>query len=152
LNASHQAYAKEFRKSSLLAVALLIVAPLVYLLVAYVIQVDVKSDGEMDMLFYILLIVALVQPAVAPLVQQFHLRRYLTNNASKMSPGQLFTSLSIIKFALVEAIYIYGLIVYIVGNDMMRMLVFYAVGAIWSVVYWPRRASWERFFRLVETK
>ncbi len=152
MNTSHQAYAKEFRKSNLLAAALLIVAPLVYLLVAYVMQVDVKSGGEMDMLFYILLIVAIAQPAVVPLIERFHLNRYRAGATSRMSPGQFFTSLSIIKFALVEATYIYGLVVYIITGDMMRMLYFYVVGVIWSVVYWPRREAWVRFFRLVETK
>lgn len=145
-------YEKEFKKSKLLAAILLIGAPFAYLLLAYLIKVDVKSGGEVDMLFYILLIMAIVQPAVAPLVERFHLKRYRSSSASKMSPGQLFTSISIIKFALVEALYIYGLVVYIISGDTTRMLLFYPVGAIWSAVYWPRRSRWERFFQAVETK
>ena len=144
--------AREFKKSQALAVALLVVAPAVYLLVAYAIQIDSRTGGEADMLFYILLIVAIVEPAVAPLIRRFHLNRYRTGGTSRMSPGQLFTSISVIEFVLVELIYIYGLVVYIITGDMMRMLSFYPVALIWSVVYWPRRSAWDKFSRAIEVK
>lgn len=145
-------YAREFKKSQALAVALLVVAPAVYLLVAYVIQIDPRTGGEVDMLFYILLIVAIVELAVAPLIRRFHLNRYRPYGTSRMSPGQLFTSISVIEFVLVELIYIYGLVVYIITGDMMRMLSFYPVALIWSVVYWPRRSAWDKFSRAIEVK
>lgn len=145
-------YAREFKKSLALAVALLVVAPAVYLLVACVIQIDPRTGGEADMLFYILLIVAIVEPAVAPLIRRFHLNRYRPYGTSRMSPGQLFTSISVIEFVLVELIYIYGLVVYIITGDMMRMLSFYPVALIWSVVYWPRRSAWDKFSRAIEVK
>ena len=145
-------YAREFKKSQALAVALLVVAPAVYLLVACVIQIDLRTGGEVDMLFYILLIVAIVEPAVAPLIRRFHLNRYRTGGTSRMSPGQPFTSISVIEFVLVELIYIYGLVVYIITGDMMRMLSFYPVALIWSVVYWPQRSAWDKFSRAIEVK
>ncbi|TET95791.1 MAG: hypothetical protein E3J26_02215 [Candidatus Zixiibacteriota bacterium] len=145
-------YAREFKKSQALAVALLVVAPAVYLLVACVIQIDPRTGGEVDMLFYILLIVAMVEPAVAPLIRRFHLNRYRPYGTSRMSPGQLFTSISVIELVLVELIYIYGLVVYIITGDMMRMLSFYPVALIWSVVYWPRRSAWDKFSRAIEVK
>ena len=145
-------YAREFKKSKVLAVALLIVAPVVYLLVAYAIQIDPRTGGEADMLFYILMIVAIVEPAVAPLIKRFHLNRYRTGGTSRMSPGQLFTSISVIKFVLIESVYIYGLVVYIITGDMMRMLSFYPVAMIWTVVYWPRRSAWDKFSRAIEVK
>ena len=149
LNRNHS---KEFKKSTVLAVALFIAAPIVYLFLAYVLKIEVKGGGEMDMLYYILFIVAMVQPTVAPLVERFHLNRYRTGGASRMSAGQLFTSISLIKFALVESIYIYGLVVYVITGDMMRMLSFYAVGAIWSMVYWPRQSAWKKFSRTIDVK
>lgn len=145
-------YAREFKKSLALAVALLVVAPAVYLLVAYAIQIDPRTGGEVDMLFYILLIVAIVEPAVAPLIRRFHLNRYRPYGTSRMSPGKLFTNISVIEFVLVELIYIYGLVVYIITGDMMRMLSFYPVALIWSVVYWPRRSAWDKFSRAIEVK
>ncbi len=145
-------YTKEFKKSKVLAVALLVVAPVVYLLVAYAIEIAPRTGGEVDMLFYILLIVAIVEPAVAPLIKRFHLNRYRTGGTSRMSPGQLFTSISVIEFVLIESVYIYGLVVYIITGDMMRMLSFYPVALIWSVVYWPRRSAWDKFSRAIEVK
>jgi hypothetical protein len=69
-----------------------------------------------------------------------------------MSLGQLFTSISVIEFILVESVYIYGLVVYIITGDMMRMLSFYPVAVIWTVVYWPRRSAWDKFGRVIEVK
>ncbi len=145
-------YAEEFKKSKVLAVALLIVMPAVYLLVACMIQIAPRTGGEVDMLFYILLIVAIVEPAVAPLIKRFHLNRYRTGGTSRMSPGQLFTSISVIEFVLIESVYIYGLVVYIITGDMMRMLSFYPVAMIWTVVYWPRRSAWDKFSQAIEVK
>lgn len=144
LNISH---ADEFKKCTVLAVITLVAIPLLGLLVACIMKLDVKSGGEMDMLFYILLIVAAVEPAVAPLVERFHLKKFRSAGSSRMSSGQLLTSISLIKFALVEAIYIYGLVVYVIVGDIVKMLPFYLVGAIWSVVYWPRRSTWEKSTR-----
>ncbi len=56
-------YAREFKKSRAIAIALLVVVPVVYLLVACMIQIDPRTGGEVDMLFYVLMIVAIVQPA-----------------------------------------------------------------------------------------
>lgn len=38
-------YAREFKKSKVLAIALLVVAPVVYLLVACMIQIDPRTGG-----------------------------------------------------------------------------------------------------------
>ncbi|MCK4858270.1 MAG: hypothetical protein KAT58_09900 [candidate division Zixibacteria bacterium] len=145
-------YAREFKKSKALAIALLVVAPVVYLLVACMIQIDPRTGGEVDMLFYVLMIVAMVQPAAALLIKRFHLNRYRPDGTSRMSPGQLFTSISVIEFILVESVYIYGLVVYIITGHMMRMLSFYPVAVIWSVIYWPRRSAWDKFSRVIEVK
>ncbi len=145
-------YSREFKKSKALAVALLIAAPAAYLVVAYVIEIGPVTGGEVDMLFYILLIVAVVEPAVVPLIKRFHLIRYRSGGTSRMSPGQLFTSISLIKFALVESIYVYGLVVYVISGDMMRMLPFYPVAIAWTAVYWPRLSAWHEFSRLIEVK
>jgi hypothetical protein len=145
-------YAREFKKSKALAIALLVVAPVVYLLVACMIQIDPRTGGEVDMLFYVLMIVAMVQPAAALLIKRFHLNRYRPDGTSRMSPGQLFTSISVIEFILVESVYIYGLVVYIITGHMMRMLSFYPVAVIWSVIYWPRRSAWDKFGRTIEVK
>jgi len=129
---------------------MLLVAPVIYLIVAYVIRIAPKSSGEIDMMFYILLIVAVIQPAMASFMVKSQIKSYRASKYSRMSPGQLFTSVNLIKFAVVEAVYIYGLVVYLLSGDMTRMLYFYLIGIIWSAVYWPRHSTWEKFNRAVE--
>jgi len=145
-------YDKEFKKSMFFAYALLVAAPVIYLILAYLIPIEEKVGGEMDMLFYILLIIAIVEPLVLPLIERFQVNSYRAGGTSRMSPGQLLTSMNLIKFALVESIYVYGLVVYIITGDMTKMLYFYPVGIIWSVVYWPRRRAWERLYQIIEVK
>ena len=53
--------------------------------------------------------------------------------------------LSLIKFSLIEAIYIYGLVVYLLSGDILKALYFYPVGIAWSVVHWPTRDRFENF-------
>jgi len=131
---------------------MLIAAPAAYLIVVKILQVAPKIGGEMDMMFYILLIVAAVQPATGLLIERFHVKNFRVSRNSRMSPAQLFTSISLIKFALVESVYLYGLIVYIVSGSITRMLYFYPVGAVWSVAYWPRHSTREKFRQAIEAK
>ncbi len=96
------------------------------------------------MLFYILLIVGISQPAVLGFVGRSHLAGFRRSRTA-MSPAQLFTAMTIVKAAFVETIYIYGLVVYFLCGDLTRMLAFYPVGILWSYVIWPSRSSLERF-------
>ena len=68
-------------------------------------------------MFYILLILALVQPLIIPFIEKFQISNFRKNLKSKMTPEQLYFSVSIIKYTFVESIYIYGLVTYLVSND-----------------------------------
>jgi len=63
------------------------------------------------------------------------------------SPVHLYFMLSIIQMAMVEAIYVYGFIVFILTARLTYMLYFYPIGIAWSFVYWPRR---EKYTQLLE--
>lgn len=145
-------YAKELRKSRLLALAMLVAAPLIYLVVALLVRVPVQLGGEMDMMFYILWTLAVIEPAFGLVIARVQLAMYRSRRNSAMSPAQLFTNLSLIKMAMAEAVYIFGLVVYLVSGDIARMLAFYPVGIIWSLVYWPRRSSLGKFRKEMEAK
>ncbi len=143
----------EWRKTILIAFSMLVFAPLAYLVIAHLmngLHAAGQQGGETEILFYVLFVLSMVQPAAAFLITRFQVGRYRSLEAPRMTAGQLFTSLSIIRFALVEAAYIYGLVVFFVSGEIDRMYWFYPVGIAWSVVYWPRRASWERLVQALE--
>ncbi len=140
----------EFKIVRLLAFAMLIGFPLIILIVAQFLNIEsLDTAGESLLIVYILLFIAMVEPAFLPLIERFQVKTFKTNSQSQMSPDQLFRSVSIIKLAIVEAIYIYGLVVYVLTGDMIQMLWFYPIGAIWSAVYWPRRDRYEQFLKKV---
>ncbi len=141
-------YSREFKKAKLLAAMLLVAAPVIYLIVAALVRIPAKTGGEYDMLFYILLLVGISQPAALSFVERSQIASYRRSRTS-MNPAQLFSAIIIVKAAFVEAIYIYGLVVYFLCGDVTRMLVFYPVGMVWSYVVWPRQSSLERFKRKV---
>lgn len=139
----------QFRTVTIIAVAALIVAPLLYLIMAYLVTVPSRGDGEQQMLIYILLIVGTVQPVLLPVIEKSQVNSYRKNIDSSMTPSNLFTTLSIIKYAFIEAIYLYGLAVYFLSGELNSMLYFYPVGIIWTFIHWPRKSTFEKFFQKV---
>lgn len=142
---------KKFKLIRLMAVLMLIVAPAIYLVVANLVALEPKSGGEHDIMFYILLLLALSQPSVLPLIERFQTAKFRHEHSSNASPMGLLTVMFLTKFAVVEAVYIYGLIILFVSNDFERMLLFFPIGAIWSVVYWPREDRIKRTLERLET-
>lgn len=134
------------KKTRLAAIGLLYLPPAAFLLVAAMLKIPKRSGGEYQFLFYILFIIALVQPTLVPLIERMQINSY-KKYQSQMNPRQLFFSLSIIKFAFVESIYMYALVIFILSGDLSSMLYFYPVGIIWSIVYWPRRSTVEKYLQ-----
>ena len=145
---------KEFKKTRFLAIVLLALAPVVYIVIAGLLKsqgsVRVQSGGEIDMMFYILIVIALVSPTILPLIQKAQVSNYRAGKLSKASSAQLMTTLFLIKFSMVEAIFIYGLVVFFLSGDIQRMLVFYPIGAVWSVILWPREEKMKETIERLE--
>ncbi|MDH4158238.1 MAG: hypothetical protein OEW00_13285 [candidate division Zixibacteria bacterium] len=137
----------QFKRVRLFAFLILVAAPLVYLVIIYAVPFPRKSGGEYDMMLYILLIVAMIQPAAYLFIERFHLTIQRQQRPSAMQPDRLFFTLSLIKFAFVEAIYIYGLVVAIISGIANHALYFYAIGIIWTFILWPRRGAYEHFMQ-----
>ena len=140
----------ELKKTWILAVILLIGAPIIYLIIIGSLSIAPRTGGEVDLLFYIFLIVSIVEPVLIPVIERYQINMYQKSRFSRMSPGQLFTSISIIKFALIETIYIYGLIMYLFSADFLKVVYFYLIGITWSVIHWPRRSSWDKFRKVLD--
>ena len=142
---------KKFKLIRLMAVLMLIVAPAIYLVVANLVSLEPKSGGEHDIMFYILLLVALSQPSVVPLIERFQIGRFRHEYSSKASPVGFLTVMFLTRFAVIEAVYIWGLVILFVTGDLTRALLFIPIGAIWSIAYWPRKDKMKRTLERLET-
>jgi len=141
---------RAFKLIRVLAVLMLVVAPVIYLVIAYVLDVKgIEAKAGNEVLLYVLLILAITQPPIiAFVIDRFHAGIPTTDkNKSESSEAGKYTTMSIAKFAGVESVFIYGLIVFLVTGSIIYMLWFYPIGALWSAVYWPRRDKFDRFTR-----
>lgn len=106
----------------------------------------------LELVSFMLLPIAAITPFVFPMLEKAQLRVYRKSSGRKQTPGQLFFSLSIIKFSLAHAAFIYGFIVFYLGGGISRMLWFYPIGMIWMYIFWPREESFKKFLRQLEAK
>jgi len=145
---------KEFLKTRLLAIFFFVVVPIVYAFIAQLMQSRVsfvgRSGGQVDLMFYILAVMAVVAPAFVPLITKAQISSLRRNAKSNATPAQLVTSLYIIKFAFVEASFIFGLVVFFISGDFQRMVLFYPIGAVWAVIYWPREEAMKQMLERLE--
>lgn len=142
---------KELSKSRMTALAILVLVPAVFFVVALLLTPTWQSVGsEVDFAFYILIIVAALSPLMLPLIERTQLRNFRKQSNSTMSASQLFTITTITKLAFVECGYIMGLVIFLLSGDYWRMLIFYVVGIYWSFVYWPREENFRRFIKRSE--
>ena len=143
---------KQLSVIRMVAFSMLIFMPLVFLALMFVVKPPRQSGGEIEIMLLILLIVGMLQPLTIPIISKIQIQNWQKENYEKKSPAVLFFMLSIIKFSLIEAIYIYGLIVYFISGDMSRALYFYPIGIAWSVVHWPTRDRFENFVSRLSEK
>lgn len=139
----------EFRKLRIIALAIA-AAPVFYLVVALAVTPGLDIDGASDFPFYIMLLVAMTTPAMAAMIERVQIQSFRRSTGSAMNIYQLLTSIGITRLALAEMPFILGLVAYLLSGDMMRMLIFYPVGAIWMFVNWPRRARWDSTLQKLE--
>ena len=136
----------------MIAFAMLVIMPLVLLALMFVVSPPKQSGGEIEIALLILLIVGMFQPLVLPVITRIQIQNWQEENSENKSPAILFFMLSLIKFSLIEAIYIYGLVVYLLSGDMIKALYFYPVGIGWSVVHWPTHERFEKFVSRLSEK
>ncbi|MCB2231137.1 hypothetical protein KQH82_10515 [bacterium] len=139
------------RTITILAFAMLVLAPIVYLVVASFLKIETEVQAGNDVFLYALLAIAVVSPAILPVIGRVQMSNFKRSSATKMTPMQMLVTMMIVRIAFVEAVYIYGLVAYLVTGEMMNMLYFYAIAIAWSFVWWPtesrRQALLERLER-----
>ena len=142
---------KNFGMLKLIRFSMLVAAPPIYLLIASVIRVEGATARVTDLfLLYLLLVISIVQPAIGFLIARYKLSGMRRELLTAASGSALFMSISLVKMALVEAIYVYSFIVFLLSEDIVNMLYFYPVGVVWSVVLWPRKKVHDEFIRQFE--
>ncbi len=141
---------QQLRKTRLLALLMLAVSPVVYLAFAALLNMPEKTGGEYRLMLYILLIVALAEPALVPLLRKLQISSYRKRKNSRATPAQLLLVLQLIAFSFVHAIYIYGFVVYLVSGSFPNLFYFFIIGGTWSAVYWPREGAANKLLRRIE--
>ena len=141
---------REIRKIRLLALLMLAVSPLVYLAFAVLLNMPEKVGGEYELMLYILLIVALAEPGLVPLLRKLQISNYRKLKNSSATPVQLLLVLQLIAFSFVHAIYIYGFVLYLISGSFSNLFYFYIIGGAWSAVYWPREGATRKLLRRIE--
>ncbi len=158
---------KDYKRSTLLALIFFIMGPLAYLIVTHFAHIEITANGQNDILFYILLILAVIYPIAIPLIENFQIKLYHKNisetNAPNLSmsvlsktkskqatPSGLYLILFIIKGSFIESSFIFGLVVYLVSGDITRMLYFYPIGIAWSLIHYPTKPRYEKFLEKVK--
>ncbi len=136
----------------MIAFAMLIVMPVIFLISMFIVSPPQQSGGEIEIMLLILLIVGMLQPLAIPIIEKVQCQNWLKEKSETKNPAALFVTLSIIKSSFIEAIYIYGLVVYLLSGDILKALYFYPVGIAWSVVHWPTRDRFENFVSRLSEK
>ena len=141
-----------FKTTNKLAFSTLIFSPIVYLFVIYFVKLPGRHGGEIEIMQYILMIVGTLQPLTIHLIAKVQIDFWKKSKLEKKSPASLFFSLALIRFTLVLAIYVYGMVVYFLSGDMIKALYFYPIGIAWSVLIWPTRERFENFVSRLSEK
>lgn len=159
---------KNYKRSHFFAIVLFICAPLIYLLLTTYLKIEPTTGRHNDLMFYILMIIAVVYPTVIPIMEKAQIKMFHKNKATttqpkysikqlsyankrKSTPSGLYLIMFIIRASLVESSFLFGLVVYMIAGDLMRMLYFYPIGIAWTIVYFPTKKRCEKFLEKVSS-
>ena len=140
-----------WKRVKLIAFSMLVFSPIAYAVIGYILDIEPRTGGEFDMMLYILLMVAIVQPALGKIIARYQVDAFRKNPEAKMTRDQVYLSLAMIEMAFVDAIYLYGLLQVLLTADYNRMLYFYPIGIAWTFMVWPKRSNFEEFVNKMET-
>lgn len=148
------------------ALVLFVMAPIIYLVIALSLNMEPIADSQANLIMYILLIIAIVYPFILPVLERSQIKAYHRNRRSgsdlaaqnnifmntknHSSASALAMTFNIIKFSLVESSFIFGLVIYFISGDMNKMLYFYPIGYIWTIIIFPTKGRFQAFIDKVE--
>lgn len=139
-----EAVEKKLKILKFITWAMMVGIPVVLVIVALTLdrQQPTALAGN-ELMIYMLLVIAIVQPLLAPLLAKMEITKHKTHHPNGEASGELFLAISIIRLAMVEAVYIYGFVAYLLTGDIVTMFYFYPIGMVWSYFQWPTRQKYE---------
>lgn len=133
-----------FSITRVIAVAWLIIAPIMYVRTSQIITPPNFEGADNTLLIMSILIpVGAILPLVWPLFRKVQIEKY-KKKAEKPSVARMYLSMMTVRMSFVAAIYIYGFVAFFLTNEIINMSWFYLIGIVWSIIYWPRRSHFER--------
>ncbi|MDD3733115.1 MAG: hypothetical protein PHU88_12145 [candidate division Zixibacteria bacterium] len=162
----HEELDRRVKQARLLALMFLVIMPVVFLVVALFTRSErfYPDNGSRRFMLYVLFIVAFMEPIVSIFIKKFQVKNYLqtkkttlkpgplavNKRLSEISPGRFYINVLITQLSFVSAVFVLGLIVYLITTDLSNMAYFYALGIIWSFIFWPREEKIITFINLLE--
>ena len=139
------------RVLSIVTWAMLVVMPVALLILAQFVKgVGTTAGAPYDMITYILLAVAVLDPLPYIFIERSQINNFRKAKGNEGSRGPFFVNVAIMRMAPVCAIYMFGFVVFLIGGEFLRMLYFYPVGLVWTYFRWPTETYREAFFQRLE--
>ena len=143
----------KFNQTRILAVALFIFSPLSQLEIADILSSDGTVAQEPGIMLPLLLILAAFSPFTLIVIEKGMIFAAKENKGGFDSPEDAWLKLFIVRGAVTQAIFVYGLVIlFHTQYDFQRMLYFYPIGAVWAFFFWPTRKRYENFISQFEQR
>jgi hypothetical protein len=137
---------KMWKRLTLIVTAILILAPVAYLALVYIWPANEHLVAEpSQVILYLLYVIALIDPAKSFIVKRASIAKIRGTRPPSEYVSKRFEALVIIRCASVGAVYLYGLLWFILSGQTSQLYFFYAIGVLWSLMRWPRKQEYFDF-------
>ncbi|MBK7140532.1 MAG: hypothetical protein IPH75_00455 [bacterium] len=144
---NQQSREAQYNMVRIFAIVMYLVAPAIYLYIAYTMQATRSVQDNMVMLI-VLLAVALGELVASSFLPDMILRKSPDFKTQKAPLQQYWT----IRMAMVESVFIFGLAYFFIAGNFNAIFYFYAIGAIGVVMHWPTRERFDAIADKLEAK
>ena len=128
---------------------MLLVVPLIFLLITYLVPVNPPADTMPDWLLFMFVFLSVFSPAIGKIAEKKSINDFKSGKVAKEMYNQIFFNISLAKIALVEAIFIYALVIFFLTGDQNKFFILWPVGVIWGVVVKPTENSARNFLERI---
>jgi len=151
------------RIARLWAAAFLIGAPIAYLAIGYLIMSrSTMEPRPLTIVVQVILGIGLIVPAlwwlmrplIFKLAPTLNLGPFVSFGNSTRQVGRFdngYMAVSIVKFSLVNVLFVFSYIAFIISANIMAMLWMYPAGAVYAYLFWPRELEMRSFLEKVKT-
>ena len=138
-----RAFSRSMIKLRVQSAALLISAPAIYLYIGKMFHTSGQllnhAGWKIELLFYLILLYSLAQFLVLPVMERAQFKMYHQKYKHKRAVFRMVADIHTMKIVLPGAVFMFGMIVLYISGDWWRLIPFYAIGIVTSVMYWPRK-------------